>query len=337
MQMRRRLFALVALLCFVAACGGDPSGPLPREKSAVDGEADVAFYLDGDRLRVELLSGFDGFDEETFGPDPEIAFYCATGDFSRASAHGTARFGDDGEATVNLSHDVSADIGYCYLTEEGGDVEAVAWFRPEEEIFPGEVVTDDNAENERRARAARDCARFSEQASIEVFGIPNHGQVLEPGVPPTVAVDAYWLGPTLDGRRATVGWGTVEADVNDRNEVVPFPIYTISYSPPEEGCLSAPLPGFKGDDLGFIGGREIQMLSIPASSPLTHTHLTHSDALKGKPSYQTRLANGETATVFPNSPLGFTVLTKTTLVTIGGYGSEEDTRRLLLLLRRVGE
>jgi hypothetical protein len=336
--MRRRLVALVTLLCFAAACGADQSGPLPGEKSAVDTSGDVAFYVKADRLRVELLSGFGGFDEETFGPDPEIAFYCATGDFSRASAHGTAHFGDDSEATVHLSHDVSDDVAYCYLTEEGGDVEAVAWFRPEEEVFPGEVVTDDNAENERRARAARDCARFSEQASIEVFRIPNHGQVLEPGVPPTVAVDAYWLGPKLDGWRATVGFGAVEADVNDRNELVPFPMYTVSYSSPEEGCLSAPLPGFKGDDLGFIGGREIQMLSIPASSPLAHTHLTHSDALKGKPSYGTRLANGEMVTVFPNSPLGFTVLTKTTLVNvIGRYGSEEETRRLLPLLRRVGE
>jgi hypothetical protein len=334
--MRLRTAALVTLSCFAAACGGDPSGPLPGEKGAVDGEADVAFYLAGDRLRVELLSGFDGFDEETFGPDPEIAFYCATGDFSRASAHGRARFGDDGEATVHLSHDVSADVAYCYLVE--ADVEAVAWFRPEEEVFPGEVVTDDNAENERRARAAKDCATFSEQASFEVLGIPNRGQVLEPGIAPTVAVDAYWLGPTLDGWRATVGWGAIEADVNDRNEVVPFPMYFVFYSPPEEGCLSAPLPGFKEDDLGFIGGREIQMLSIPASSPPAHTDLTHSDALKGKPSYRTRLANGETATVFPNSPLGFTVLTETTLVNvIGRYGSEEETRRLLPLLRRVGE
>jgi hypothetical protein len=336
--MRFRTAALVTLLCFAAACGGDPSGPLPGEKGAVDGEADVAFYLDGNRLRVELLSGFDGFDEETFGPDPEIAFYCATGDFSRASAHGTARFGDDGEATVHLSHDVSADVAYCYLVEEGAAVEAVAWFRPEGEVFPGEVVTDDNAENERRARTANDCARFTEQATIEAVGTPPHGQVLEPGVEPTVAVVAYWLGPNLDGRRAAVGWGTVESDVNDRNEVVPFPMYAVTYSPPEDGCLNPWLPGFKGDDLGFVPGRDIQMFSIPASSPLAHTHLTHSDALKGKPSYETRLANGETATVFPNSPLGFTVLTKTTLVNvIERYGSEEETRRLLPLLRRVGE
>jgi hypothetical protein len=336
--MRLRTLVAFAILVFAAACGGGQSGPLPGEQEAVDSTGDVAFYLEGSRLRVEILSRSKPWDEDSFGPDPELAFYCATGDFSRPSAHGTARFGGDDTAEVQLSHDVSADVGYCYFAEEGGDVDAVAWFRPEEEIFPGKVLTDDDAENERRARTASECAQFSEQATIDAFGTPNYGQVLDPGVPPTVAVDAYWLGHSLDGWQAVVGFGSVQGDVDDEGQEVPFPMYVVFYSPTEDGCLAAPLPGFKQSDLGFGEGRDIQMLSIPASSPLAHTHLTHSDALKGRPSYRAQLENGEMATVFPNSPLGFTVLTETTLVSvIERYGSEEETRRLLPLLRRVGK
>jgi hypothetical protein len=53
----------------------------------------------------------------------------------------------------------------------------------------------------------------------------------------------------------------------------------------------------------------------------------------------TRLQNGEEVTVYANVVLAFTVLTPTTLVrlTDGFYGSEEATRRLLPLLRPVGE
>jgi hypothetical protein len=66
-------------------------------------------------------------------------------------------------------------------------------------------------------------------------------------------------------------------------------------------------------------------------------YLKDPEVLGKAPSYRARLANGEEVTVYPNSPLGFTVLTETTLVTvIERYGSEQAARRLLPLLRPVG-
>src|SRR5688572_27126539 len=132
-------------------------------KTAVDDAERVRFHLRGKELRVELLPGARLEDvEELDGVVAVWAFYCQPRDFSEPSAHATLPFRAAEEFAVELSHDVSDKVAYCYMEAGGAAAAAVGWFLQEDEIFPGEVVTEDPEANGRRAREATDCARLAD-------------------------------------------------------------------------------------------------------------------------------------------------------------------------------
>jgi hypothetical protein len=88
-------------------------------------------------------------------------------------------------------------------------------------------------------RTAGDCVAFTKQAHAEA-GDPTRA-VLRPGTQPTVAVDAYWFGPTLGPRRAIVA---TEREVSLPEAAgAALPIYAVFYQLPADGCQSGLLPG----------------------------------------------------------------------------------------------
>ena len=282
-------------------------------KTAVDEAERVRFRLRGKELRVELLSGARLEDvDDLEGVAAVWAFYCQPRDFSEPSAHATLPFGDADEFAVELSHDVSDRVAYCYMEASGAAAAAVGWFLPEEEVFPGEAVTEDPEENGRRAREAADCAKLSDQAAIETTW-PGPGQSLAPGVRPTVDIVGYWLGPTVDGAQAVVAQAHVETDWINGRRPVPLAYYSISYTAPDDGCLVV-MPDLSGAEVSPEPSRHFYVLSMPADSPTARLYLNTPDSLARTKSYTTRLRNGEEVTVFPDSPMGFVVVTATTFI-----------------------
>jgi hypothetical protein len=284
-------------------------------KTAVDEAERVRFHIRGTELRVELLPGARLEDiEDLDGVAAVWAFYCQPRDFSEPSAHATLPFGAAEEFVVELSHDVSDEVAYCYMEAGGAAAAAVGWFLPEEEVFPGEVVTEDPEENGRRAREVTDCARLADQASIETSW-PGPGQSLAPGVRPTVDIVGYWLGPTVDGAQAVVAQAHVETDWIDGRRPVPLAYYSISYTAPDDGCLVA-MPNLGEAEVSPEPSRHFYVLSMPAAAPTARLNLNEPDSLARAKSYTTRLRNGEEVTVFPDSPMGFVVLTATTFIQV---------------------
>jgi hypothetical protein len=304
-------------------------------KTAVDEAERVRFRLRGKELRVELLSGARLEDvEELDGVAAVWAFYCQPRDFSEPSAHATLPFRGAEEFAVELSHDVSDQVAYCYMEAGGAAAAAVGWFLPEEEVFPGEVVTEDPEENGRRARETTDCARLSEQASIETSW-PGPGQSLVPGVRPTVDIVGYWLGPTVDGAQAVVAQAHVETDWIDGRRPVPLAYYSISYTAPDDGCLVA-MPDLSEAEISPEPSRHFYLLSMPADAPTARLYLNEPDSLARAKSYTTRLRNGEEVTVFPDSPMGFVVVTATTFIQVQAeQGSRPPSDVLVENLRPV--
>jgi hypothetical protein len=179
-------------------------------------------------------------------------------------------------------------------------------------------------------RTAGDCVAFTKEASAEA-GEPSRA-VFAPGTPPTVAVEAYWFGPTLGPRRAIVATEQ-EVSLPDAAGGV-LPVYAVFYQLPADGCQSGLLPGYEEAPDYWGAGREVQVLSEPADAPAAQRWIRDRfGGLEGKPSITLR--GGEEATVLRgDAETGIVV--GNTLVTVTGAGvSRLDA--VLDTLRPVGE
>jgi hypothetical protein len=219
-------------------------------------------------------------------------------------------------------------------------VESSAWFVDPEELYGFDHPTEDEqAANEARAKAATDCVAFINEIHEE-YGLGRDQGYVYPSEPPTVPVKAYWFGPRLGERQAIYAHSLKEVDHAEEEEV-DLPMHTVVYQFPEDGCQSGALEFTSDEDLGFGTGHAIGLVNMPASAPTAQLYLRDPEGpLAAAESFRARLSNGEPVTVYMGGGFGFSALTETTLVLVPGgrsYRTEADARRLLALLRPVGE
>jgi hypothetical protein len=344
-----RVAALFFAVIVAAGCGGESSSAPAGgsgTRTAIDESARVQYELTGTHLRVEVLPDAPRF-EDLFLGRGAFTFRCGTdpyGSISDSEAEGAAEFDPSSRtADVELSADVSEDVILCAAEAPGGAQESTAWFVDPEELYGFHQPTEEEqAANEARAKAATDCVAFINEI-YEEFGLKRDKGKVQPGTPPTVPVQAYWFGPQLDDRRATYAESLINVDINGNGEKFKVPMYLVMYQRPEDGCQGQALNLSSDEDFGFGVGHEIQMFSMPVDSYTAQTFLNDPndpEALGLASSYQTRLANGEPATVYFAGGLdGLAVLTESTLIELigGGYGNEKASRRVVPLLRPIGE
>lgn len=177
-------------------------------------------------------------------------------------------------------------------------------------------------------RDADDCVAFTKEASVDAG--ESSRAVLAPGTPPTVAVDAYWFGPTLGPRRAIVAT-ELEVSQPDAGESGALPVYAVFYQLPEDGCQSGLLPGYETAPDYWGQGREVQVLSEPLDTSDAQRWIRDSGGLAGKPKIV--LEAGDEAIVLAGA--GDTgIVIGETLVTVTGAGTSR-VRQFLATLRPV--
>jgi hypothetical protein len=192
-------------------------------------------------------------------------------------------------------NDTSARVGsVAFLGPNGEEPE---FLRTVREHRPGEVVD-----------GIRVVERFPLEAAERrgIFAVPVEkaawvSRELEPGAAPTVAVAAYWFGPTLAGREAFVA-----SEIGSPDETV----HITCYGDPAEVAAGKThcLP-----DANELPRRELQIVSRPLTDDLVQREVTQLERSgTGRP---IRLANGEEAVLYRRA-----VLTETTLVTVAGGG-----------------
>jgi hypothetical protein len=202
----------------------------------------------------------------------------------------------------------------------------------------GEPSAAEQRANEARARAATDCLSFTKQV-LRDLAADDGADLLRPGVAPSIPIHGYWFGPHLDKRRAILASASIQKDWDeDKKQEVPIPGYAVSYQLPEDGCLNGRLVVSADEFFGYHAGHELDVVSMPADAPTARLYLHDPEVLGPAEPIHARLANGEEVTAYPGSLLGFTVLTESTLIFVNErYGSAEETKRLLPLLRPVGK
>jgi hypothetical protein len=176
-------------------------------------------------------------------------------------------------------------------------------------------------------RTAGDCVAFTKQAYADAGEASR--AVFAPGTPPTVAVEAYWFGPTLGPRRAIVATEQ-EVSLPEAAGAV-LPVYAVFYQLPADGCQSGLLPGYETAPEYWGAGHEIQVLSEPLDTSAAHRWIRDRGGLAGKP--KIALEGGEEAIVLAGAADTGIVIGET-LVTVTGAGTSR-VRQFLATLRPV--
>jgi hypothetical protein len=189
----------------------------------------------------------------------------------------------------------SARVGSrAFMGPNGEEPRFLEAVRRNEPLSPGEVVDGLRVEERIPLAEAEQRGLFE----VPVAGAAYLDRELEPGRPPTVAVEAYWFGAELDGRRA---FTAVEYDSPDETVHITF------YGDPLEiaaGKTQA-YPGREQPE------HEVQVVSRPLSQHVPRRELARLE--RQSVGREVTLANGETIVVYPRA-----IVTQTTLVTIGG-------------------
>jgi hypothetical protein len=200
----------------------------------------------------------------------------------------------------------SARVGSpAFLGPNGKAPRFLLAVRRHEPLSPGDVVDGFQVEERIPLEEAERRGLFDVPVSEAAW----LARELEPGRPPTVAVEAYWFGSELDGRRA---FTAVEYDSPDET------VHITCYADPNElaagktHCLAA-----KG-----IPRREVQVISRPLDQHLPRRELARLE--RQSAGRQVTLANGERVIVYPRA-----IVTATTLVTIGGAVHLRDIAQML--------
>jgi hypothetical protein len=168
----------------------------------------------------------------------------------------------------------------------------------------------------------------------KLFDLPagpavNVDRELDVGERPTLPVKAYWFGPTLEHREAVAEreyrlWGAPPGLHRPGSPSVPETAHVTFYVPPSERAKSNAIPG-----LEEYAEDEVQVVSQPLGEPIVEWTLKTYDGRAGTgaryrrvPRVRITLSNGESATLYftdEQETKGFSILTKTTLVSVHGF------------------
>jgi hypothetical protein len=158
--------------------------------------------------------------------------------------------------------------------------------------------------------------------------------ILPPGKPPTLDIEAYWFGPKLGPRRAILA-NEGEVDLLATDEQQLYPIYAVFYQLPADGCQSNLLPGYEPSPDYWHAGREVSVQSEPLEAPLTQRLIREAaGGIDGK--LRVPVADGESAVLLELGETTTGLVVDETLVLIQG-AHPDRVRALLPTLRRVGE
>jgi hypothetical protein len=181
-------------------------------------------------------------------------------------------------------------------------------------------------------RQAEDCVAFTREANADAG--QSTDDILSPGKPPTVDIEAYWFGPRLGPRRAIVA-NEGEVDLSATAEARLYPIYVVFYQLPADGCQSNLLPGYEPSPDYWHAGREVSVQSEPLDAPLAQRIIREvGGGIDGKP--RVPVADGRSAVVLELGETTTGLVVDETFVLVQG-AHPERVRALLPTFRRVGE
>jgi hypothetical protein len=109
-------------------------------------------------------------------------------------------------------------------------------------------------------RKAHDFVAFTKDAQSEAGN--DSGDVLAPGTAASGGLTAYWFGPTLGPRRATVA-AQGSANMSNTDDPKLFPQYVTVYQRPEDGCQSGLLASYEEAPDYWGPGDEVEVISEP--------------------------------------------------------------------------